>query len=487
MYLEIYRPSEFAIYKENGNRRFGRIRSIVSVNDELQIKIQRIYTYDELPNNFHCHSRMNTRESQLWLVDQYLEEGSIIANTNEIVRKIDITIVRDSTIITDGLFIKTILYKNNGRWKLQDATLDYMHPCEYSVLNPPPPQYNNLRVLKIFIDIYYDNFGTYRNVYHSLGGVYIQVGNMPYDMRQQLRNHFVLGFVPFGGYFEEFIRPFIRDIKRLEKGVLMNVQGINCWVVAGLGCVTADLPQGNDLTGVKRHGAIKGCRTCLAAKENATDITLDIANISRYHHITNTQFEDIFTAPNQKERSDLAKEYGLHTILPILDQLQRERHLQSPQDIYHLIAGKTSKLLKLTISMLSPEGERRFIREWKSFKYPRQWSKLPNPISHLESFMMSDHLRLGMVMPFILNRFLVSNCLKPQEMEKLQVRTNLNRNQVINAIVKCWAIVAKCSRLAFKNSLTNNDYIVLEKYLKMEQKALIEVNFIYVCMNYLLY
>ncbi|POG66598.1 hypothetical protein GLOIN_2v1780345 [Rhizophagus irregularis DAOM 181602=DAOM 197198] len=246
-------------------------------------------------------------------------------------------------------------------------------------------------------------------------------------------------------------------------------------VIAGLGCVTADLPQGNDLTGVKRHGAIKGCRTCLTAKENATDITLDIANISRYHHITNTQFEDIFTALTQKERSDLAKEYGLHTILPILDQLQREHHLQSPQDIYHLIAGKTSKLLKLMISILSPEGERRFIREWKSFKYPRQWLKLPNPISHLESFMMSDHLRLGMVMPFILNRFLVSNCLKPQEMEKLQVRTNLNRNQVINAIVKCWAIVAKCSRLAFKNSLTNNDYIVLEKYLKMEQKALIEL------------
>ena len=144
---------------------------------------------------------------------------------------------------------------------------------------------------------------------------------MPFDVRKHLRNHFVLGFVPFGGYFEDFIQPFIRDMKQLEKGVLMNVQGIDCWVVAGLGCVTADLPQGNDLTGVKRHGAIKGCRTCLAAKENATDITLDIANISRYHHITNTQFEDIFTAPTLKERSDLAKEYGLHTILPILDQL----------------------------------------------------------------------------------------------------------------------------------------------------------------------
>ena len=82
-------------------------------------------------------------------------------------------------------------------------------------------------------------------------------------------------------------------------------------------------------------------------------------------------------------------------------------------------------------------------------------------------------------MPFILNRFLASNCLKSQEMEKLQRRTNLNRNQVVNMIVKCWAIVAKCSQLTFKISLTNNDYVDLEKYLKKEQKALIEVKFIY--------
>ena len=31
----------------------------------------------------------------------------------------------------------------------------------------------------------------------------------------------------------------------------MNVQGSKCWVIAGLGCVTADLPQGNDLAGIK--------------------------------------------------------------------------------------------------------------------------------------------------------------------------------------------------------------------------------------------
>lgn len=30
----------------------------------------------------------------------------------------------------------------------------------------------------------------------------------------------------------------------------MNVQGENCWIIASIGCVTANLLQGNDLAGV---------------------------------------------------------------------------------------------------------------------------------------------------------------------------------------------------------------------------------------------
>ncbi|POG57656.1 hypothetical protein GLOIN_2v1886404 [Rhizophagus irregularis DAOM 181602=DAOM 197198] len=186
------------------------------------VKIQRIYTYNELQNNFHSNSRSITKESQLWMVDQYLKEGSIIANTYEIIRKVNIMIIRE-TNTTDGIFIKEILYKSNGYWKMRNVTLDYKHPGEYFILSLPPLQYRNLRVLKIFIDIYYDDFSTYRNVYHSLGGVYVQLGNMPFDIRKLVRNHFVLGFIPFGGCFEDFIRPFIKDMKRLEKGTLMNI------------------------------------------------------------------------------------------------------------------------------------------------------------------------------------------------------------------------------------------------------------------------
>ncbi|CAG8765228.1 14513_t:CDS:1, partial [Cetraspora pellucida] len=60
-----------------------------------------------------------TQKLQLWLVDQYLVEGSIIVETNKIIKRINISIVRTSNVLS-SLFIKEILYKNNGHWKLQN-------------------------------------------------------------------------------------------------------------------------------------------------------------------------------------------------------------------------------------------------------------------------------------------------------------------------------------------------------------------------------
>ncbi|CAG8854904.1 30724_t:CDS:2, partial [Gigaspora margarita] len=153
-----------------------------------------------------------------------------------------------------------IIYKFKGHWKIRNILLEYQYPSEYATVSLLPSE--NIPVLKLFLNLYYDDFGTYQNVYHSLGGVYIQFGNMPISLRQQLRNYFVLGFVPFGGSFNEFIRLFIIEIKFLESGQLMNIQDQEYWIIASLGVVIADLSQGNDLAGVKRHSANKGYQTC---------------------------------------------------------------------------------------------------------------------------------------------------------------------------------------------------------------------------------
>ena len=184
------------------------------------------------------------------------------------------------------------------------------------------------------------------------GRVYVQIGNLPFNKRKQLKNHFVLSFVPFGGEFNEFIEPFVDEMKQLEKGMIMDIQGNKSFVIASFGDVTADLPQGNDLTGVKRHSAIRGCRTCNAAKDSWTSEGLDLPLLSRYHHLTDSQFEEISMARTISNCKELATEYGLHLQPPILDQLKRERHLQTPQDVYHLTAGKVLRFLKITIEAL---------------------------------------------------------------------------------------------------------------------------------------
>jgi hypothetical protein len=134
-------------------------------------------------------------------------------------------------------YIVSIIPGKYGRHKL---------PSEYiTTIRQPPP---NVPIKKIFLDIYFDDFGTYRNVYHTLGGVYLQFGNMPFRLRKQLKDHFLLGFVPFGGDNYEFFEPLRNEIKLLERGMMINTSAGNYWVVGGIGCITADLKRsGRDL------------------------------------------------------------------------------------------------------------------------------------------------------------------------------------------------------------------------------------------------
>ncbi|CAG8662185.1 16941_t:CDS:10, partial [Gigaspora margarita] len=54
---------------------------------------------------------------------------------------------------------------------------------------------------------------------------------------------------PFGGNLRDFLIAFIEEIQRLEQGFIMNINGVNCWILGRLAMVTADLLQGNDVAG----------------------------------------------------------------------------------------------------------------------------------------------------------------------------------------------------------------------------------------------
>lgn len=433
------------------------------------MSIQKVLSYDDLPGTFKGKLRQSrSLIGEVWLQDEPFQT----ITKSQIIGKATVMIKFQHQHIPEGISqITEIIYKHNTRWHIRDATLSYQHPADYIKIRPPP---FSMPIYKLFIDLYYDDFGTYRNVYHSLGGVYIQFGNMPARLRKLIKNHFVLGFVPFGGNFDEFILPFIHEMKKLEQGTIMKVNGQDAWVIAGLGVVTADLPQGNDLTGVKRHNAFKGCRTCTVSQESYTDTEQDVPAISRYHHIVNTQFEEISQENIVSRQRELSKEYGLRSQPCILDELKRERHLQTPQDVYHATAGKVGRLLNLTCELFSKEGESDFIKAWKNFEKPKKWSRIPNPISHRDSFMMSDYLRLAMIMPFLLHNFLKISSLKNNEVKTIQQRISAPRiTSVKNVIISCWVYTANAMRIVFEHEF--NTYDKLQQCLKEEMSILPKV------------
>ncbi|GET54283.1 hypothetical protein GLOIN_2v1790940 [Rhizophagus irregularis DAOM 181602=DAOM 197198] len=329
--------------------------------------------------------------------------------------------------------LRAILKDENGNYELRGKKvtimMTYKHqiiPEDYiSVRNPP----SSMPVYKLFLDLYYDDFGTFRN----------------------------------------FMVPFVSEIKKFEKGKIMTVQGQDAWIIAGLGLVTADLPQGNDMAGVLRYNANKGCRTCTTKKESLSTYNQDSVTTLCYHHITNEEISKISQESVNSKRGQLCTEYGLRSLPSILDKLKRERHLQTPQDIYHATAGKIGRLLKLTCELFSQEREDDFVKIWKNFEIPKKWSRLPNPISHYNSFMMSDLLRLAMIMLFLLNRFLKESSLKNNEAATIRQRIDVARiSLLLKAIISCWVQVAKTMKAVFNKEFTLDRYKELQLCLKEE-------------------
>lgn len=445
-------------------------------------RIQRLFSYEQIPQYLHSKQNSSYSPKERYLVE---ELESFIIDPSSLICHVNVWLKDQPEPPVIDFFVNKILYNYNSRWKLRPIKLRHKHPSETT---QPPNSPENMPILKFYLDLYYDDFGTFRNTYHSLGGVYLQIGNMPRRLRKQLRNHFIVGLVPFGGEFKDFIKDFIKEVQQLEQGFVMNINGIDCWVSGRLAMVTADLPQGNDISGVLRHNANLGCRSCKASKNELTNITYDIYYNGRYHDITNQEYKIINEQSTNSAQAQLRSQYGLQSVPGPLDLIIHDRHQHVPQDVYHAIAGKIARLLDCTCSILTLQGENNLLKYWKHFEVPERWARLPNLITHRHSFMMSDILRLLMILPFILKRFLTISDIKHNYLDEIKTRLKLRQKDIINSLIRTWGLCAKVSKNVFLLSIDRSDgYSQLQKILDKELNALVEVILFYLLIYLSLY
>ena len=126
--------------------------------------------------------------------------------------------------------------------------------------------------------------------------------------------------------------------------------------------------------------------------------------------------------------------------------------------------------------MLNASGENAFIEHWRSIEKPAHWSRMPNPLRHRQSFMFSDVLKLSMLMPFILHRFLKPNHIKADTLNDWREKLKIRKNSVVSKLLSCWAIEAKALKLVFSITMTESIYQELQDSLKEESEMLIQVN-----------
>ncbi|PKC55934.1 hypothetical protein RhiirA1_474784 [Rhizophagus irregularis] len=276
----IFFTGEFIQYRIESNTKIGRILAFVTdKNNNTKIKVQQfLYNY-ELPCNFHSAARDSTK---LRMTDRV-----IMISESRIITRISVWLKDNQESSSYDYKVDEILYKFNNRYMMRPIKFRHYHLSEYIKLHPSPL---GIQTLKIFIDLYFDDFGTFRTSYHSLGG-----------------------------NFEDVIRPFINDLLILQKDLFMKIGNEEYWISGGLGVVTADLPQGNDLAGILRHNANLGCRSYLTMWKS------------------------------------------------------KDRHIQTPQDPFHMMAGLGGRLLDSTFEIFIKEGLENFIITWKNFEMPTTW------------------------------------------------------------------------------------------------------------------
>ncbi|CAG8793858.1 22233_t:CDS:2, partial [Racocetra persica] len=108
---------------------------------------------------------------------------------------------------------------------------------------------------------------------------------------------------------------------------------------------------------------------------------------------------------------------------------------------------------------------------------PAQWSRLPNPITHRRSFMMSDNLRILMIFPFVLNCCLTLNSIKEDYLKSACDRLHFSQQlEVRDYIIYTWALSAKAAKEVFSLTIQRSTgYSKLQAILNKELEALIKL------------
>ena len=89
---------------------------------------------------------------------------------------------------------------------------------------------------------------------------------------------------------------------------------------------------------------------------------------------------------------------------------------------------------------------------------------------------MSDVLRLTMIFPFLLRRFLDNTMVKSEVIQEIRSQNSLQRaSQAVLLIKQCWINFALLAKLVFTSTLKSTDYTRIDQLTKTFSDVVLKV------------
>ncbi|RPA82937.1 hypothetical protein BJ508DRAFT_325096 [Ascobolus immersus RN42] len=325
------------------------------------------------------------------------------------------------------------------------------------------------RVITLCVDFYIDKFGVFRTTHRSSGAMYLTFHNMNYKGRDQVRNHFVVGFSPNGADTQVSAAPIIREIRQLSReGFLMNVDGEETRVYVKLLTVSADMAEAAGLAGCRGASALYPCRFCTLGKKDFSAESLSapradqqeqlrqVHSMRRFRdrcreaNLSNSMLERALRTKGLKENRSVLETEG-----PAFNP-----YMQIALDISHSEQkGIGEKLIvKLVDVFLSKTGLRHFAKVLKDFKLPHGSSKIPNTSKRVKTLKMREVTLTIAMLPFILHRMDHNKALfKPSVLQRMNLSRpdddKLDTYKLKYILVETFLAMAKANKLLFSREV----------------------------------
>lgn len=388
-----------------------------------------------------------------------VEDRNLQCKVSTISRHVDIYLDREYDVDEDDseriyeddrYFIRRVV--NLGSHTVRPV--QYMHPTrgELEVL-----EYGREYLEKIVTKphtflpylLFIDDFGVHRNMYRALKAFYIIPVCLSYAERRKVANVFTLTLGPHGAEMKDVVEGFRKPIRKLDRGLNMEVNGSIETVLSFVMTFLGDMPQQADNGGFFRHSAKHGCRTCFCSKEDRGNLEYDTIDNGRTHLHTLFLWEDM-KHMNGVQRQMQMRKAGMKSeppvvmrLAPALDLIQ-SRAYDAPHSEWRGL-GRIFHSFLLS-SILSKRGSASYLRSFQTFCFPSGWPRIGSPTLYIWSWSLSEAGRALLLVPLILRSHATIGWFRLSYLQAAEEVLPPNTFG-LRAIIKAFGIIARTNTL----------------------------------------